>query len=186
MAAIGNVMSADSVTVNQGCKWGTAIVVALAVIATLTIALSAWSNARVATVYGGEGILRFSPYTLLLPAGIVTVCAFVATVFLMAPAVQMRQGVHPSVVVESQPAVAVSQPVVAVPQPVVATMMGQCVSLLVQEGEWVEVGAPLYRIEVMKMELEIRADRAGRVLQIHTTAGTILNKGDPVVTLVPI
>ena len=35
----------------------------------------------------------------------------------------------------------------------------------------------------MKMQNEIRADRAGRVVKLHAAPGTTVAKGDPLVTL---
>ena len=38
-------------------------------------------------------------------------------------------------------------------------------------------------IAAMKMQNEIRADRAGRVAKVHAAPGTTVAKGDPLVTL---
>ena len=52
-----------------------------------------------------------------------------------------------------------------------APMPGLLVALQVNEGAAVAAGQPLLIMEAMKMQMEIRASRAGTVRRIHVTAG---------------
>ncbi len=52
-----------------------------------------------------------------------------------------------------------------------APMPGLLVALQVIEGATVAAGQPLLIMEAMKMQMEIRASRAGTVRRIHVTAG---------------
>lgn len=64
-----------------------------------------------------------------------------------------------------------------------APMPGLVVRLEVQEGQRVAAGAPLIVVEAMKMENELRAQRAGRVSKIHVKPGAAVERGAILVTL---
>jgi len=69
------------------------------------------------------------------------------------------------------------------PRVIRSVMPGILREVLVAEGDEVAEKQPLLVLEAMKMQNEIRADRAGRVLRLHATPGTTIAKGDPLVTL---
>jgi biotin carboxyl carrier protein len=62
-------------------------------------------------------------------------------------------------------------------------MPGKIVKLLVQEGDSVEVGAPLIVVEAMKMENELGSPRAGTVQKVHVNAGDTVEGGAKLVTV---
>ena len=64
-----------------------------------------------------------------------------------------------------------------------SVMPGVVKELRVAEGAQVEAKQPLLVLEAMKMENEIRADRAGRVTKIHVKAGQAVEKGAVLVTI---
>ena len=69
---------------------------------------------------------------------------------------------------------------------VVATPMPGLVSrILVQEGQDVDAGQVLLVVEAMKMENEFKSRIAGRVAQIHVTAGVAVDAGALLVTVTP-
>jgi biotin carboxyl carrier protein len=69
---------------------------------------------------------------------------------------------------------------------VIATPMpGKVVKVLVGEGDSVEPNQPVFIIESMKMENEVRSLGRGVVKKVHAAAGDSLNHGDPVVELEP-
>lgn len=78
---------------------------------------------------------------------------------------------------------AVRAPEAAGPRILRSAMPGIVREVLVKEGDAVAEKAPLLVLEAMKMQNEIRSDRAGRVLKVHVAAGTTVAKGDPLVTL---
>jgi len=59
---------------------------------------------------------------------------------------------------------------------VVAIMPGQITRVLVEEGVHVEEGEPVCVLEAMKMENELRTDRAGVVKAVHVSAGQDVEK----------
>ena len=61
-------------------------------------------------------------------------------------------------------------------------MPGRVVKVLVKEGDEVAAGQPLVVVEAMKMENELRAKSAGRVLTVHVTAGTAVEGSAKLVT----
>jgi biotin carboxyl carrier protein len=63
------------------------------------------------------------------------------------------------------------------PQVVVAPMPGKIVRVLVAPGDEVKEGQGLLVVEAMKMENELRAARAGRVLEVSVVAGTAVEAG---------
>lgn len=60
---------------------------------------------------------------------------------------------------------------------VVASMPGKVVKVLVKEGDEVRAGQPLFLIEAMKMENELRAPRNGKVLSIAVREGQTVEAG---------
>jgi len=67
-----------------------------------------------------------------------------------------------------------------------APMPGLVVRVEVAVGQRVEVGAGLVVVEAMKMENELRAQRAGVVETVHVAAGQTVDKGASLVTLAPV
>lgn len=67
-----------------------------------------------------------------------------------------------------------------------APMPGLVVRVEVVVGQRVEVGAGLVVVEAMKMENELRAQRAGVVETVHVTPGQTVDKGAPLITLGPL
>jgi biotin carboxyl carrier protein len=64
-----------------------------------------------------------------------------------------------------------------------APMPATVIKLLVEPGQIVERGDSLLLLEAMKMELPIRAPRAGRVSAFHCKAGELVQAGVPLVIL---
>ena len=78
---------------------------------------------------------------------------------------------------------AVRAPRVDGPRVLHSVMPGIVREVLVAEGAAVEAKAPLLVLEAMKMQNEVRADRAGRVVRLHCAPGATVARGDPLVTL---
>ena len=57
-----------------------------------------------------------------------------------------------------------------------ALMPGRVTSVLVREGDTVELGAPLLILEAMKMLNEITSPFAGRVVRVHVREGETVRK----------
>ncbi len=66
---------------------------------------------------------------------------------------------------------------VAGPAPLVAPMPGLIVRVQVAVGDAVSAGQGLVVMEAMKMENELRAQRAGRVIAIRAVPGAAVEKG---------
>jgi biotin carboxyl carrier protein len=64
-----------------------------------------------------------------------------------------------------------------------APIPGLVVRILVAEGDEVKVGQTVVILQAMKMENELRAQRAGTVATIKCKAGDSVNQGDTLVTL---
>jgi biotin carboxyl carrier protein len=64
-----------------------------------------------------------------------------------------------------------------------SAMPGVVRQVLVAEGAAVAAREPLLVLEAMKMQNEVRADRAGVVRRLHVAPGAAVAKGDPLVTL---
>ena len=69
------------------------------------------------------------------------------------------------------------------PADVLATLPGLVVHVLVEADQVVAAGEPLITIEAMKMQNEIRAPRAGRVLAVAVEPGQTLARGTLLVRL---
>lgn len=63
------------------------------------------------------------------------------------------------------------------PIAVKATLPGLVVAVVVAVGDEVEEGAPLLTIEAMKMQNEVRAPRAGRVIEVSVASGVAVATG---------
>jgi acetyl/propionyl-CoA carboxylase alpha subunit len=63
------------------------------------------------------------------------------------------------------------------PVVVKATLPGLVVAVAVGEGDEVEAGDPLLTIEAMKMQNEVRAPRAGRVIEVGVVSGQAVATG---------
>jgi biotin carboxyl carrier protein len=68
-------------------------------------------------------------------------------------------------------------------QNVAAAMPGKVVRDLVSQGEQVEAGQGLIVVEAMKMQNEIKAVRAGRVVTLAAVAGATVNAGEILATI---
>ena len=64
-----------------------------------------------------------------------------------------------------------------------ASLQGNLSRILVREGDLVEVNAPLFIIEAMKMESTITSPAAGRVKKVHLSEKTLVEQDDLVVEL---
>ena len=62
-------------------------------------------------------------------------------------------------------------------------MHGTVISIKKQAGESVEEGEPIFIIEAMKMENEVRAHRAGTVASIGVALGDTVETEQPLATL---
>lgn len=63
------------------------------------------------------------------------------------------------------------------PQPVTSPMPGRVAAVLVQPGQEVQAGTPLMVIEAMKMENELRAPKAGVVMDMSAILGATVEMG---------
>jgi urea carboxylase len=67
--------------------------------------------------------------------------------------------------------------------PVTAAMTGNVWKILVAEGAEVEAGEPIVIVESMKMEMEIAAPAAGRIVGLRCQSGRMVRAGDVVAVL---
>ena len=68
-------------------------------------------------------------------------------------------------------------------EPVNAPMPGNILRVNVKAGDAVKSGTVLCVLEAMKMENEIPAPKAGKVLQVVTSKGATVNAGDALVVI---
>lgn len=66
---------------------------------------------------------------------------------------------------------------------VIASMPGKIVRVLVKAGESVAAGQGILVVEAMKMQNEMKAQRAGRVLSVAAREGATVTAGEPLVTI---
>ena len=66
---------------------------------------------------------------------------------------------------------------------VVAPMPGRVIGILVKTGEKVRAGDPLVIIESMKMEIAVRSDRDGEVVEALVSDGANVKRGQALVKL---
>jgi acetyl-CoA/propionyl-CoA carboxylase biotin carboxyl carrier protein len=64
---------------------------------------------------------------------------------------------------------------------VAAPMQGTIVSVLVEEGQEVEADEPVCILEAMKMESEVRSQKAGTVSEVRVEAGQTVRSGEPLI-----
>ena len=62
-------------------------------------------------------------------------------------------------------------------------MQGTVVKVLVEVGEPVEVGQAVCVLEAMKMESNVNAEKAGRVVEVRAQPGDTVGAGDVVAVL---
>ncbi len=62
-------------------------------------------------------------------------------------------------------------------------MPGRVIKILAKPGDEVEAGQPLLVIEAMKMENEIKAKAAGKVVDVHVAVGETVERNAKLVTL---
>jgi acetyl-CoA/propionyl-CoA carboxylase biotin carboxyl carrier protein len=62
-----------------------------------------------------------------------------------------------------------------------APMQGTIVRVLVQEGQKVEADQPVCILEAMKMESEVRSQKAGTVAEVRVEAGQTVRLGEPLI-----
>lgn len=68
-------------------------------------------------------------------------------------------------------------------QTIMAPMPGKVVRVLVAVGDTVETGQGLVVVEAMKMQNELKAPRAARILAVPAREGATVAAGEPLVTL---
>jgi len=68
-------------------------------------------------------------------------------------------------------------------QNIAAAMPGKVVRVLVSQGDQVEAGQGLIVVEAMKMQNEMKAVRAGRVVTLAAVAGATVNAGEILATI---
>ena len=66
---------------------------------------------------------------------------------------------------------------------ILAPMQGTIVKVLVEEGQEVEANEAVCVLEAMKMESEIRTQRAGKIKEVLVEAGNTVRSGEPLVVL---
>jgi len=66
---------------------------------------------------------------------------------------------------------------------VAAPMPGKIVRVLVAPGDEVEAGQGLLVVEAMKMQNEMKASRAGRILSVTVKAGATVAAGEVLATI---
>jgi acetyl-CoA/propionyl-CoA carboxylase, biotin carboxylase, biotin carboxyl carrier protein len=66
---------------------------------------------------------------------------------------------------------------------VLAPMQGTILEVLVEEGQEVETDEAVCLLEAMKMESEIRTQRAGKIKEVLVEAGNTVRSGEPLVVL---
>jgi acetyl-CoA/propionyl-CoA carboxylase biotin carboxyl carrier protein len=64
---------------------------------------------------------------------------------------------------------------------IAAPMQGTIVKVLVEEGQEVEVDEPVCILEAMKMESEVRSQKAGTVAEVRVEAGQTVRSGEPLI-----
>ena len=64
-----------------------------------------------------------------------------------------------------------------------APMPATVTAVLAGPGDEVSAGDPVVRLEAMKMELVVRAPRAGRIAAVHCRVGDLVQPGRPLVAL---
>jgi biotin carboxyl carrier protein len=68
-------------------------------------------------------------------------------------------------------------------QNIIASMPGKVIRVLVSPGDEVEAGQGLIVVEAMKMQNEMKASKAGRVMTLAAVAGATVNAGEILATI---
>src|SRR5262249_106356 len=68
-------------------------------------------------------------------------------------------------------------------QNIAASMPGKVIRVLVSQGDEVKAGQGLIVVEAMKMQNEMKAARAGRVVALAAVAGATVNAGEILATI---
>lgn len=84
---------------------------------------------------------------------------------------------HPSVAKTSSPAAPKGVGTIKSPLP------GVILDIFVREGEQVKVGQKLLMLEAMKMENNIEADKAGKIVSINKQKGDAVMEGDILIVI---
>jgi biotin carboxyl carrier protein len=71
------------------------------------------------------------------------------------------------------------------PSVVRSVMPGIVTRVLAGKGNHVDAGEPLLILEAMKMENEVRSEKAGLVLEVHVQSGSTVQSGAPLFTIGP-
>jgi len=66
---------------------------------------------------------------------------------------------------------------------IAAPMPGKVVRVLVNKGDVVEAGQGLIVVEAMKMQNEMKATRAGTIIDVKTTPGATVTAGDVLIVI---
>lgn len=190
MAAIGSKpLEGETGCVRYTPRVGVACCVALATLVTLTVAFSSWANVKIACMHGSQQVISNSPYTILLPSTLIALCAIAAKVLWIdkisdAP---KEHVVSPAANTISFSASTKIAPALFVPITITQSspFSGRYSRLLVQVGDVVTRGTPICILEAMKMETTICSHEAGTVTELPIEAGTIINQGDRLFTILP-
>ena len=75
------------------------------------------------------------------------------------------------------------RPVSSAPGDISTSMPGNVVDVLVKPGDTVTIGDPLFVIEAMKMETEIKAQIAGKVLAVHIQKSDRVTPGEALIQI---
>ena len=102
------------------------------------------------------------------------------TSFAPAPAAPAAMPASEAAPAPAAPAAAVS---VAAGEVVAAPMPGNILAVNVAQGQTVKAGDVLVILEAMKMENEICAPKAGTVVQVVTSKGSVVDTGAPLVVI---
>ena len=97
----------------------------------------------------------------------------------VAPAAPVAVAAAPVAAAPAAAPKAAPAPVAAAPgEPVTSPMPGTILNVLVKVGDTVKEGQSLMVLEAMKMENEMMAPKAGKVVQIAVTKGQSVSTGD--------
>jgi biotin carboxyl carrier protein len=68
-------------------------------------------------------------------------------------------------------------------QTIATPMPGRVIRVLVEVGQQVEAGQGLIVVEAMKMQNEMKSSKAGKILEIRTSAGAAVAAGDALLVM---
>ena len=138
---------------------------------------------------GRRGDVRVNnvAYTVEVPQGPAAGAPVYATPAPAAPPPAPAAAPAPAPAAAPTPPAAAPAPAAAAPAAassdnmVVAPMPGIILSLLVKEGDEVQVGTPILVLEAMKMENEIHAPKTGKIKKIHVSEGAEVQSGSQLI-----